>query len=207
MPPVAQTSAGRHLFSILVLATLATLKGVQGAGGKADTKLVVVARYREDTSWLDVSSGDTPHVVYTAGDPLSGRSPPENRGNEAASYLSAIIDLYDDLPDSVLFLHGHRRGWHDKLAPSDWVVRYLQWPIEHPFVAVQCPWVNTDDPWLRPRDPESARRSLDPRRSKAVLRSRQFSDAWSLLFEHHFGPMPAKASACVCDVSLLRIAA
>jgi hypothetical protein len=35
-----------------------------------------------------------------------------NHGAEAMMYLTAIIDHYDDLPDFMVFMHGHRASWH-----------------------------------------------------------------------------------------------
>ena len=47
-----------------------------------------------------------------------------NRGSESISYITAIIDHYDDLPDIMLFMHGHRFSWHTLLA-QDWTLRRL----------------------------------------------------------------------------------
>jgi hypothetical protein len=38
-----------------------------------------------------------------------------NRGGEAMAYLSGIIDNYDNLPDFMVFMHGHRLAWHTPL--------------------------------------------------------------------------------------------
>lgn len=35
-----------------------------------------------------------------------------NRANEGLGYLDAIIRHYDDLPDLMLFMHGHLTSWH-----------------------------------------------------------------------------------------------
>ena len=38
---------------------------------------------------------------------------PQSKGHEAMVYLSYIIDNYDHLPWSVIFIHGHLDGaWH-----------------------------------------------------------------------------------------------
>lgn len=166
----------------------------------ADSKLVVVARYDEDTSWVDFGPDSVRHITYSAGNVWAEHRPPANRGNEATSYITAIIDHYEDLPDAMMFLHGHRRGWHDTLAPSDWVVRYAKWPIDpqYPYIAVQCPVVATTNIGIRPTNPSSVR-SFDPRRSKAPLRSRQFAAAWELLFKDYFGPMPDQVAGPCCS--------
>ena len=35
-----------------------------------------------------------------------------NKGGDAMAYLTAIISHYDDLPELMLFMHGHRKSWH-----------------------------------------------------------------------------------------------
>ena len=37
---------------------------------------------------------------------------PKNKGQEAMTYLTFIIDHYDDLPDTMFFIHGHDEAWH-----------------------------------------------------------------------------------------------
>jgi hypothetical protein len=36
----------------------------------------------------------------------------KNRGMEASSFLSFMIDYYDNLPDYIAFCHGHLTAWH-----------------------------------------------------------------------------------------------
>lgn len=54
-----------------------------------------------------------PHAVYTNSDNASvpiTREVRSGRGKEARSYLAAILDHWDDLPDAIAFMHAHRRG-------------------------------------------------------------------------------------------------
>jgi hypothetical protein len=66
----------------------------------------------QDTSWLDTYLSDIPHVVYQVDDPEktvgAQHATLANKGNEAMGYLQFIIDYYDKLPSSIVFLHGHR---------------------------------------------------------------------------------------------------
>lgn len=39
---------------------------------------------------------------------------PLNQGREAMAYLTYIIDHYDELPDYMIFTHGHERSWHQQ---------------------------------------------------------------------------------------------
>lgn len=60
-------------------------------------------------------------------------------GREGLAYITYIIDHYEDLPDYVIFVHGHERSWHqpvsmvDRLSALDLnVVRQEQ------YVSIQC---------------------------------------------------------------------
>eukprot|EP00823_Brevimastigomonas_motovehiculus_P008601 TRINITY_DN7904_c0_g1_i1.p1 TRINITY_DN7904_c0_g1~~TRINITY_DN7904_c0_g1_i1.p1 ORF type:complete len:336 (+),score=35.63 TRINITY_DN7904_c0_g1_i1:110-1117(+) len=75
-------------------------------------RMLVVASYLEDTSWIDLSLGDFPHVIYKQGDPFSVFHADQNRGNEASVYLHFIINHYEALPRCIAFFHGHRPSWH-----------------------------------------------------------------------------------------------
>jgi hypothetical protein len=73
---------------------------------KAPKRLVVAAHFREDTSWLNELSQYWPVLLLGPG------GLPENKGNEAMAYLTYIIENYDNLPESVAFVHGHDSSWH-----------------------------------------------------------------------------------------------
>jgi len=68
--------------------------------------------YLQDTTWLDLYLSHIPHVVYQVDDPENTvgaqHATLANKGNEAMGYLQFIIDYYDKLPASIVFLHGHR---------------------------------------------------------------------------------------------------
>ena len=40
---------------------------------------------------------------------------PKNKGRESLAYLQYIVDHYNDLPSTIVFIHPHRdglEGWH-----------------------------------------------------------------------------------------------
>ena len=39
------------------------------------------------------------------------RHTPKNKGRESLAYLQYIVDHYDDLPSTIVFLHSHKDGW------------------------------------------------------------------------------------------------
>ena len=66
----------------------------------------------QDTSWLDSYVSEIPHVVYQIDNPDETKGAQHatvaDKGNEAMAYLQFIIDYYDNLPQSIVFMHGHR---------------------------------------------------------------------------------------------------
>lgn len=68
---------------------------------------VVVARYREDLSWLKRLPTDFRPVVYDKGgdSPIAAESLP-NRGREAQTYLHHIVTRYEHLPEWTVFCQG-----------------------------------------------------------------------------------------------------
>ncbi len=67
---------------------------------KRDPYHIVVARYNEDISWLP--QGDPYVKVYDKGP--GGNLP--NIGRESHTYITYIVDNYDNLPDIVFFTQG-----------------------------------------------------------------------------------------------------
>lgn len=61
---------------------------------------------------LFASSWDIKRYILDDPNPTNGLSVPANRGREAMAYLTYIIDNYDQLPDFMVFTHGHFRSWH-----------------------------------------------------------------------------------------------
>jgi hypothetical protein len=51
------------------------------------------------------------HVIYEVDNPEAKLRVPMNKGKEAMSYLTYIIDHYDRLPSTIAFVHSHKDGW------------------------------------------------------------------------------------------------
>jgi hypothetical protein len=81
---------------------------------------LVVARVSDDgdPKWVDALSDKYHACVYTADAPIDRTSKflqvPANRGHEAMTYLTFIIDNYDQIPErGAVFVHGSRWAWHN----------------------------------------------------------------------------------------------
>ncbi|MCJ1285813.1 hypothetical protein MMC26_005154 [Xylographa opegraphella] len=135
------------------------------------TKAVVIGKLQaEDTSWV---SRDLPewvahlsrqrartrtpiadprplpswqHAAYTVDNTSAALHTPANKGREALAYLTYVVEHYDSLPDTVLFLHAHRdgefRAWHVDNEAHDNVeaVRALrlEYVAEAGYVNLRC---------------------------------------------------------------------
>ena len=95
-------------------------RNVQGRPGN---HFFVLLLWMQDTAWLDIYLSEVPHVVYQIGDPGASLGAQHatlaNKGNEAMAYLQFILDYWERLPASVVFLHGHRCGRMLAHAPAE----------------------------------------------------------------------------------------
>ncbi|KAH3919837.1 hypothetical protein HBI56_031690 [Parastagonospora nodorum] len=84
-------------------------------GSNYTVKIVVPKTKDEDLGWMEEEIPDVPLVIYEVDNPNAEHKIPKNKGREAMVYLSYIIDHYDDLPDTTLFMHAHRYAWHNNM--------------------------------------------------------------------------------------------
>ncbi|KIW67839.1 hypothetical protein PV04_07063 [Phialophora macrospora] len=95
--------------------------------GLSSTKpALIVARVQADgdPGWLQTLSDRYQLCVYTADAPEDSTSMnlqvPANRGHEAMTYLTFIIDNYDTIPEAgAVFVHGSRFSWHNDSPDYD----------------------------------------------------------------------------------------
>lgn len=90
-----------------------------------NTDIVIVSsHYNENLAWLRKS----PYPVVVCS--KKGANTPEisidpkctmdfNKGKEYTSYIKFIIEYYDNLPEFVVFLHGHENAWHQNMHILD----------------------------------------------------------------------------------------
>ncbi|KAA8642909.1 DUF3431 domain-containing protein [Aspergillus tanneri] len=106
---------------------------------------VVASMKDDDVSWLFEFFPEWHKSIYVVNDPKAHLTVKLNKGRESMVYLTYIIDNYDDLPESMLFIHSKRYQWHNDDPYYDGVpvlrnfqVSYLQ---EQGYVNLRCAWV------------------------------------------------------------------
>ena len=74
-------------------------------------KSIVIARYKEDLSWIDSIPSDYNVIIYDKSPANSKKIPNAiklpNVGREAHTYLRYIVDNYNSLPDVTVFAQGN----------------------------------------------------------------------------------------------------
>ncbi|KAJ5146541.1 Lipase class 3 [Penicillium bovifimosum] len=106
--------------------------------------MVVASMKHDDTSWLTEYFPDWPKSIYVVDDKHARLTVTRNKGRESMVYLTYIIDNYDNLPETMLFIHSKRYQWHnddpyyDGVPPlRNFQIPYLQ---EQGYVNLRCVW-------------------------------------------------------------------
>lgn len=97
-----------------------------------DTTAIIIARYKEDTSWI--SKFDKIKMIYVYEKENSSNEPyniPKNKGSEASAYLRYIIDNYNNLPNHLVLLHCHEFSWHHDNSIIDVIESNIGQEIEY----------------------------------------------------------------------------
>lgn len=106
--------------------------------------LVAASVKGNDVSWMHDFFPDWQPNIYVMNDPTANLTVKENKGNEAAAYLTYIIDNYDNLPDVMVFIHALRYQWHNEDPMYDHVPVLRNLSLAHVFengyVSLRCTW-------------------------------------------------------------------
>ncbi|KAF4764258.1 hypothetical protein N7455_003677 [Penicillium solitum] len=106
--------------------------------------MVVASMKSDDTSWLSEYFPDWTKSIYVVDDKDAPLTVTRNKGRESMVYLTYIIDNYDNLPDTMLFIHSKRYQWHNDDPYYDGIppLRNVQIPYiqEQGYVNLRCVW-------------------------------------------------------------------
>jgi hypothetical protein len=87
-------------------------------------KHIIVSRYNDNVNW--VKKLKDPYTIIK-------KENTTNVGNEAWSYIRFIIHNYNNLPDRMLFVHGHENSYHQDY-PTWYIANNLNW--NHEFMNI-----------------------------------------------------------------------
>ncbi|KAJ5958612.1 uncharacterized protein N7479_005762 [Penicillium vulpinum] len=118
-------------------------------------KVIVMAKLAEEpTEWVEEELPDWQRAIYTVNPSREARldvnilTTPLNKGHESMAYFTYIIDNYDTLPSTIVFLHAHRAGflmaWHVDAPLHDNVIAMrtlnLDFVQQNGYVNLRCNW-------------------------------------------------------------------
>ncbi|RMZ34957.1 hypothetical protein D0859_00910 [Hortaea werneckii] len=109
-------------------------------------------------------------------------------------YLSFIIDNYDALPWSVIFLHGHLDAWHQEDTAVNLIHSLNRNQLARAgYISLRCDWFPSCPAELRPKDHDAVvwgSEGLHEDTEKAV------SHSWRQLFPNKDLPQTIAAPCC-----------
>lgn len=168
--------------------------------GSNYTRTLVMPRMAdENANWVYEQLPDIGKAIYVADDPSAPLHPPKNKGHEVMTYLTYILDHYDNLPDVSIFMHAHRYSWHNndlhnhdaaemiKTLSSERVQRLG-------YMNMRCQWHPGCPEWMHPGVMEE---DVNKQEETAMAK------CWSELFPHE--PIPrVLAVPCCAQFALSR---
>ena len=86
--------------------------------GQVSKAMVAAKTRKDDATWMHELKPDwMPYIYSSSRPPERGYplKPPAYRGRESLTYLTFIIDFYDQLPEYVAFVHAGPDQWHNDL--------------------------------------------------------------------------------------------
>jgi hypothetical protein len=157
--------------------------------------LIMPMMKHDNLSWfneLDLGPNLT-QLIYVADDPKAPLHPPINKGNEAMTYLTYIIDHYDNLADVNIFMHSHLTAWHnDELLNWDageMIRRLSSERVQRKgYMNMRCHWNPGCPDWIHPGQVE---------RDKEKPEQEMMASAWAVLFPDK--PIPAVLAQPCCS--------
>lgn len=154
---------------------------------------------KPDIEWTQIDIPDVDLYLYTVNDRSAALHPPRNKGREVMVYLTFIIDHYDDLPDVMIFMHAHRRAWHNADVLGNDAVQMIrrlnvERVVREGYMNMRCQWFPGCPDWIHP---------LEVQKDDQKKEQLQIAPAWQELFPN--APIPdVLAQPCCSQFALSR---
>ncbi|KAK3386305.1 hypothetical protein B0T20DRAFT_140530 [Sordaria brevicollis] len=167
-----------------------------------DLELVVASMKHQNTSWVHEYLPDWPASIYVVNDPNAPLTVPKNKGHEAMVYLTHLIDRYDTLATTTVFIHAQRFAWHNDDPDYDALVtlRHLQTPYvqESGYVNLRCVWILGCPSEVRPHLDAKDPQSLPPTEPSSTLTLKEiFKPAFQQILPSL--PVPSVVAVSCCS--------
>ncbi|KAJ5833915.1 hypothetical protein N7474_002226 [Penicillium riverlandense] len=150
----------------------------------------------EDTAWVSAELAEWRNIIYTVDDPFAPLHTPKNKGRESLPYLQYIVDHYEDLPETMVFLHPHRDGW-----PAAWHTDTMDYNNVDSVRALQTSFIQENGfANLRCQQTPGCPVELQPFRKQARSGNeaeKYYAQAWEELFNNT--DVPEKIGAACCS--------
>ncbi|PVH85051.1 hypothetical protein DL98DRAFT_452486 [Cadophora sp. DSE1049] len=148
----------KHAPNLSAVKTAFQAGTVKPVGQRYTRTLVVPRTASENTDWVqeyfqkDEYFDYKIYVVDAVDAPLSV---PQNKGHEVMVYLTYIIDHYHNLSDVSIFMHSHRKAWHNNdLLDGDAVQVVSRLSSERVqregYMNLRCHWDPGCPNWMHP---------------------------------------------------------
>ncbi|KAK0125123.1 hypothetical protein ONS96_008987 [Cadophora gregata f. sp. sojae] len=127
--------------------------------GQQYTRTLVIPRTSsENTDWVQEYFQKDEYFdfkLYVVDDVGAALSIPKNKGHEVMVYLTYIIDHYHNLSDVNIFMHSHRKAWHNNdLLDGDAVQVVTRLSSERVqregYMNLRCHWDPGCPDWMHP---------------------------------------------------------
>ncbi|KAI9792121.1 MAG: hypothetical protein M1833_001269 [Piccolia ochrophora] len=173
-------------------------------GGEAPllpNRVIVIAKLqKEDTDWVQEYLPDWQHAIYTVDNRSAPLHTDVNKGRESSVYLKYIVDNYDRLPETLVFLHSHRDGyptaWHNDNDDYDNVKSVTSLRIDfvqrNGYTNLRCNWIPGCPEEVQPYRQHSEFPDLKPEDNAELATLR----AWPHLFNSTDPPAIIAAPCC-----------
>lgn len=135
------------------------------------------------------------HAVYVTDDRSAPLHTARNKGREANAYLTYIIEHYDNLPETVAFIHSHLSSWHnDQNAAKALQLLNIDFVQKNGYANFRChttPGCNPAE--IQPFRNKKEQAGIDKHEAAT---ERAFAKAWTELFNSTAVPEQIGVACC-----------
>jgi hypothetical protein len=127
---------------------------------------------------------------------------PVNKGHEAMMFLSYVINNHDSLPDYSIFVHGHRKSWHQEEDIVELIENLRLQTLEQVgYISLRCDWYPSCPREMRLVDHDAVGWGQIDFREEVEM---ELEKAWPWLFGNDTEIPRTLSSQCCAQFALTR---